>query len=271
MREELVSRQYPTASVFNWRTPLYLEALAHARLVARVVALFLAFGLVIATGLYLRGRGPFVSILAMALQLGAVMPLVTRDGLAEPLAGALLALSVLAALSGWRASDYACGLAALFVRELAGLYVGLRVLRAIHDRDWPAVRRWSVGLAAYAVYFGWHVVHVVQAMPSHPLAQRSWLQFSGVPFLLSIVRTNGWLMLSPWWVPPIALAALVVGAVQSRRLLMLTVFSYLTLFFAIGHPFNWYWGWLIAPLLPLAWANIKTSRRADPSPSPAHL
>src|SRR5678815_1838583 len=65
MRDELVSRQYPTASVFNWRTPLYLEALAHARLAARGVALFLAFGLVIATGLYLRGRGPVVAILAM--------------------------------------------------------------------------------------------------------------------------------------------------------------------------------------------------------------
>ena len=85
------------------------------------------------------------------LQIGVVMTVVNplRFTYSEPLAGLLIALSVLVALREWRDTSVLLGTAALFVRELAAPYVGIRLLLAVWKRDWRDAAGWSLGLVCY--------------------------------------------------------------------------------------------------------------------------
>jgi hypothetical protein len=102
---------------------------------------------------------------------------------------------------------------------------------------------------------------VHHAMPPHPtLHPYPWLQFGGVPFVLATVRANAWLTALPWWVTSFALVAALVGTRNTAPVLRVTIVVYLTVFALVGHPFNWYWGWVPGMLFPLAWARVEPRR-----------
>ncbi len=88
--------------------------------------------------------------------------------LPEPLTGGLIALSVLVFLQGWRATSVLLGTAALFVRELAGPYVGIRLVWAIGCASGARPSGWALGIGAYGLYFLLHIGQVHQAMPPDP-------------------------------------------------------------------------------------------------------
>ena len=77
----------------------------------------------------------------------------------------------------------------------------------------------------------------------------SWIQWGGLPFVLSTLRWNGWLTMAPAWVAAVALAVLLASLFDDRLSLHLRLpaAAYLALFAVAGHPFNNYWG--VIPLL----------------------
>jgi len=260
MGEELVARGYPTGSVANWRTPLYLELVAHAPLVLRGLLLVMSALVLTGTALSLRPISTKAWVAGLLLQNGVVVALWVSplQVMPEPLAGALIALSVMVVLRGWRGTSVLLGTAALFVRELAVPYVAIRLAWAIWTREWREALGWSVGLGAYGLFLLWHIGQVHQAMPLHPTWHtNSWIQFGGLRFVLATVRSNGWLATLPWWVTPFALVATLLGAWRAPSVVGLSVLAYLTAFAVAGQPFNWYWGWVPGMLLPLTWAHIR--------------
>jgi hypothetical protein len=263
MADELVARGYPTGSVANWRTPLYLEVVAHAPLAMRGLLLLVSLLVIAGTALALRSVSIVALIAGLTLQSGAVIALWfgQLQVKAEPLTGGLIALSVLVSLRGWRATSVLLGTAAMFVRELAVPYMGVRLGWALWTRDWRDAICWLFGIAAYGVFLLWHIGQVHQAMPAHPTWHTmSWIQFGGLRFVLATLRTNDWLHLLPWWMAPVALVAALLGAWKAPPVVRLSVLGYLGAFAMVGQPFNWYWGWVPGMLFPLLWGQITSSQ-----------
>ena len=159
----------------------------------------------------------------------------------ELLAGGLIALSVLVFLRGWSGASVLLGTAALFVRELALPYAGIRLAWALWRRDWREALGWTLGFGVYRALSA--VAHRAghQAMPPHPTWHTmSWIQFGGLRFVLATVRSNGWLAFLPWWDHSVRAgghARSVHGA--PPRSSSLSVVCYLIAFAIAGQPFNW--------------------------------
>ena len=101
---ELQARGYPTRSVFNWRTPLHTELIAHLPSLAWARVLLL---------------------LAAACAIGLSAAAMCRDRRNDDgrgWSGAWIAISVGCYALGWRCADASAGLPALFFRELAVPY-----------------------------------------------------------------------------------------------------------------------------------------------------
>ena len=94
----------------------------------------------------------------------------------------------------------------------------------------------------------------MHAQPADLAHLEPWVQWGGLPFILSTLRWNGWLTVAPAWAAAVALIVLVAGMFDGRLSLhlRLTVAAYLALFAVAGHDFNNYWGaipLLTCPLL----------------------
>jgi hypothetical protein len=259
MRDELVARGYPTGSVVNWRTPIYLELVARAPIVLHALLLLVAALVLAGTAMALRTVSTGACIAGLLLQNGVVTALWLSDLLImpEPLAGGLIALSVLVSLRGSSAASVLLGSAALFVRELAVPYVAIRLAWAMWNRQWREAIGWSLGLGVYGLFLLWHIGQVHHVMPPHPTWHAApYIQFGGLRFVLATLRTNLWLHALPWWTTPLALVAALLGAWSAPPVVSLPILGYLAAFGIAGQPFNWYWGWLPGMLLPLSWAHI---------------
>jgi hypothetical protein len=263
MDAELRRWRYPTASVFNWRTPLvYSTTAALGPAGMRAILVLLGFAALMLTIAVVRRHAALPRILALFVQLGAIVAVLVPAAplLTEAWAGVLLAISVCAYLLGARRTAAGVGLLGLFVRELAAPYVALCALLAIQKKRWDEVAIWAAGAVAYAVYFGLHLGQVRALQRPGDLAHPySWLYGGGPAFLLDTLRTNGWVLVSPRWIPaaPALLAILVAACAwpHAAPRLRATVAVYLALFMLVGQPFNYYWGLLTAPLWALATAD----------------
>lgn len=257
---ELRERRYPTASVFNWRPPLLYGAMAAVRPdAARAALTLLAGALLVLTIMAVRNGSTLAGIVALFIQLGAVVALLVPSAplLAEAWAGVLIGLSLCAyRLHAWRAAA-GLGLLALFVRELAAPYVLVSAFFALKEKRRSELVIWAAGAAAYVVYFAWHVFEVrALQQPNDLVHAESWLYWGGPAFLLHTLRTNAWLVVSPAWIPLASgLLALLFAACASPKTavyLRATVIVYTAMFLVIGQPFNFYWGLLTAPMWGLA-------------------
>ena len=249
---ELRTRGYPARSVFNWRQPLVYRMLAFLPF---NTSQFLLIALSLA--LFVEAVRTVKPNVVGVLMVGGLVLLMALDDIryfTESWAGACIGLSVLAYARGRAVTGAVCGLLALFVRELAAPYCILATLLAVRDRRWPEVRVWAVGAALYGVYYALHSWQAFQHMqPGDFTHVNSWLYWGGLPFLLKTWQWNGLLALAPSWVLALAVVAMVVAwwAPQMPLHLQISVLVYSALFFAVGQPFNSYWGLLTAPIMAL--------------------
>ena len=262
---ELVARGYPTRSLFNWRTPLpvWLVAKLPEPLVAN--ALLVATGLVrVVMGFALLADegGLGQGMLGVLLLSGALLPSFLGEPvlLSELWSGVLVALSAVCFGRERRRAAIAVGLAALFVRELAAPYVLVCIALAAYERRYRELAAWAVGLAAYAVFYGFHILEVLPRIGAEATAHEGgWMRLGGAGFLISTAQMNAYLLLLPQWVTGIYLACALLGAATwntaAGRLIGLTVAVYAIAFSIVGNDFNQYWGCQIAPLLCLAAAR----------------
>jgi hypothetical protein len=270
------NRDYPTASPFNWRTPLLHGWLlgklpinwVHALLIAGAVAtMLMAYGIVLGQGnrvmalaSFVLLAGAFMSVLSGSCYLPGTDRLFFYT---EMWSGMLIGLSVCAYGHDWWRMGVVTGLLALFFRELALPYCVLCVALA-----WRAQRRgemlmWLGGLTLYGLYLAMHAREVaVRAADSDVAAGADWVQFGGMSFLLVTGQMNGFLATLPLWVTavylPLALLGLAgwLGPVGLR--IGLAAGLYVAAFMVVGKPFNQYWGLVYAPLtiFGLVWCPL---------------
>ena len=258
--EELRNRRFPTASIFNWRTPALYQFIALSPLTARIVLGALAVVVLFATVKLLSPQPVTVVILGAILQSGALG--MAADSTAwmfpEVWASVFIGLSTLAYASRHWTAGAILALTALFIRELAAPYVALCTVLALRGRRKPEVGTLMAGGVLYALYYGYHVSNVLAHQRPGDIAHAaSWIQWGGVEFILATLRTSNLLNDMPVPVLACALTLLAAGTLHEQLSLHLrgTVVVYMLLFAVVGQPFNWYWGWVPGLVVPTVMAH----------------
>jgi hypothetical protein len=259
LAQELPARGYAVRPVFNWRLPTLTHLNAALPSIAWSRGLLMLFGLIsIALWVIAIGRhGPTAAIVSAVVLLLSAAPL-TVDGAPlfhEVWAGVLVSASLALWAMGRVTSSVLLGAAALFIRELAIVYVGVMCVLAIVERRLDEAKRWSLATAAFAAFWLWHAWQAWQAMPVSGLTN-SWTSFGGWPFVLVAAQSHALLMALPsWvaaWVVPIASAGAFYWTGGTGRRLALVLCAFYCAFATAGRPDNWYWGLMFTPLLTVA-------------------
>jgi hypothetical protein len=250
--DELRKHNYPTSPLVNWRTPLHYKTVA-ALSVERAGILLFTLGLVaVVTGALAYSRGsPAKALIAGLFLLGAVAPsLFAQPGsvaFPESWAGVLIALSLNAYVAERWLLGAGLGVLAVFIRELSApfaLVCGLLAFRA-RRRDESIV--WVTGGLAYGIYYAVHAAAASAAIEPGDLARaHSYLRWLGLPFVFMTLHLYGWLMPLPAFLTPLAAAFGLAGGWAPSAPVQLTVALplYFGLFCMVGHPFDFYWGYL---------------------------
>ena len=287
--QELRSRGFPTRSAFNWRPPTY------AWFLGRVTGSWwgsriLAAGTVLTAAVWARqlaaDQGAVPATLGgLALAGSAAWTLNGRAYLmTEFWAAMLIGASVCAYRGGRVWLGVVAGLLAVFYRELSLPYavvcLGISVRQG---RRWESAA-WVVGLTAFAVFLGHHAAEVRSRVTADDLGlANGWVRFGGLGFLVATARTNVLLQTLPDWCAGVYLALAVVGLAGGRGesgwRSGLSAGLFLAAFSVVGNPFNFYWGFLTAPLLAagtagapsIVWTLLTSAfpgRSPVPAPSP---
>ena len=258
MGSELRQRGYPTASVFNWRTPFPIVAVArHPRATAIV---FYAIGALtlIGTVILMPREPPEVLLVALLAQVGVTVSLLKEPRyalMAEAWAGFLITLSVVAYGRARPLTGAVLGSLALVARELAAPYCAACGLMALRARRWREAALWCAGGILYLAYLALHVWNVSAQLGAHEVPHRQgWIQFGGLPFLLRIISFIGWYDALPVWgraVGCVVLAACLWNPAAPKHL-RAAVVAFAAFFAVVGQPFNQYWGLVTAPAFAVA-------------------
>jgi hypothetical protein len=243
---------YATREPFNWRTPLLWSSLARMPDSVGRLTLFALGLLVFWRTLAMTARRPLWLAGSNLMQAGALVMLVAPGIvlLGEAWAGMLIGLSV-CMYAAWRPRwAVLLGLAALFVRELAAPYCVACAIAAVVNRRWRETGAWLAGACVYGVYYVWHLTNVwAHRLPTDLSHASSWVEFGGIPSLLTMARWHAWLLPSPPWATAFALTIVVAGVCAPRTPapIRLTGAIYVAFFLLAGKAFNGYWGLVAWP------------------------
>ncbi len=268
--DELHRRGYPTSSPFNFRLPALVWFLALMPRPGAAVLVLIGLGILTALcwGAYLvrerRSRRWW-----LALPLAATMlPVWTNPNavhLNDLWTGQLIALSLAARVCGRLPLALVSAALATLVRELAWPYVlamGTVAWLLGHRREtWAWLAVMGVGLAVFALQ-----VAATRGLGPPDALQSGWVAVGGWCFALRTARMNPVLMLLPTWLHAVLVSACLAGvwlwrSTAGRRVAVILTL-YVVCFLVVGRPDNFYWGLLIAPILPLGavgWAPMSRS------------
>lgn len=258
--EELAAQGYPTASVFNWRTPLpmWLIGKLPDPLLGRLLLIAAGVAMLLMAFEAAAREQPNVYRLAMPLTVLLTMPLLPCfQGnvfvLTEVWAGIMIALSLCAYGVNLRFLGATMALAALFLRELALPYCVLGLALALWQRRPKESTVFIVGLIGWAVFYGLHCWKVQQLISATAEAHRhGWVRFGGLTFVIAVTQMNACLVLLPMWITVVFFALAMIGFAGWQtawgQRIGLTACMYVVAFSIVGQEFNRYWGLMIAPL-----------------------
>ena len=262
MGDELRLEGYPSASVFNWRTPaLYVVMAAMPRWLPPLLIAALSVVLLALLLIHLARHGsPEGTLIGLALSATAVGTLADHQGrwMTEGWCGVLIGLSLAAYLWGRWVPAALLGLAALFLRELAAPYCVACFLVALRAQRRRELSVWVGGLVIFAVYYAMHVSQVwAEVRPDDLAHSRSWVQFGGLSFWLATIKTNVAFFAAPRWMLAVA-SVLLVSALWDPALpshVRASLVAYSVFFAVAGQRFNDYWGFVSAFVYALALAH----------------
>jgi hypothetical protein len=273
MTAEIEALGYPFAgSAFNWRLPTLswfesaLPAGANPVVLTSLGAITIGLWF---TFFLRRGLG---AALGAGVLLLAMLPLWMHDGtsrLHDLWAGQLIAASLGSWALGFRGASVAFGAIALGIRELALAYVLVMAALAVYERRRREAAAWGLVVVAFGIGLALHVVAASREITADAVAP-NWLALGGWCFVLSAARTYILVFSTPTWLNALLVPAAVAGLTQwtgpAGRRVGATVAAYLVAFMVGGLPVNWYWGFLIAPILPL---GLLGWRAPNATPEPA--
>lgn len=249
---------YPTTPVFNWRTPAHFMLVATLSVpTAALLLQFLAFAALLLTAYALGRESVPVLILGVLAQMGALATAFRPAAVSMPevWAGVTIALSIAAYCKRWWMGGAALGIASVFLRELAAPYCVACAAVAIGRRRSRETALWVAGGLGYLAYFAIHVTRVwAHQLPGDIVQIEPWLRWNGLVFTVSTVGMNGWLGPAPFPIRVLFIVLGLAGTVSSRipRHVSLPLLAYFLVFAFAGQPFNYYWGFVTAPIWALA-------------------
>jgi len=264
LAEELPNRGYAIRPVFNWRLPTltWLNTIPPTRMWGRTLLALLGCAAMILWLLAIRSSVPRALAVSIPVLLFAILPVAFLGASVvfyEVWAGLFIAASLACSgLDRWRAS-VALGAAAVLIRELALPYLLIMAAMAWWESKRREALTWAITVVVFVIFWAWHVSHVLKVMPPKGLAN-AWMVAGGWGFVLQASLSSVFFVLvpEPWdrWAVAAAIPLLWAGSwywsdTLGRRVALILT-GYFALFMVAGRPDNWYWGFVIAPLIPLA-------------------
>ncbi len=170
-------------------------------------------------------------------------------------AALLVALSLGLRTDGRFALAALAGLSAALIREHAILYPLVMLAFAARERRAGEAAAWIAVLLAAAGFLAWHAQQVAALTTLDDRASPGWAGTGGWEAAVMMVQLTGPLRLMPDWVAALVVPLALIGwsgwpsANGARGAAFL--FLYLLLLAAMARADNFYWAFLIAPLLPI--------------------
>jgi hypothetical protein len=183
----------------------------------------------------------------------------------ESWAALLIALSLACRSSRHWAASVAFGLAAALFRELALPYLCVMALLALRDRNGAECIAWTGAILIFFAAFAAHAAALSAHLQSGDPVSPGWASAGGWAFILGLVERCTLFALLPLPVIAIAIPLALLGwaglgnGSGDRAGLLLIL--YLIAFAFIGRPDNFYWGIMLAPLLPIGLAFAPAALR----------
>jgi hypothetical protein len=255
MGQELHRRGYPTTPPMTWRLPTLsvFQALWPGAIWRSAVLVLLA--LVTAVLWFRRvSRWSLDHALPVLIGLGGMVPAFANPIAAvmhDPWAGLLIALSLVLRANGHTWASLGVAGMAVAVRELALPFVIVMAAVAAFERRRGEAAAWVLLTVTCALGLWLHYSHVSTLVAADAL-KTEWVAGGGWAFVQRAARAHPLLLIVPEWVTSLVLPWVLIGYwwLPERRVVA-TVAAYVSLFLVAGRPDNWYWGLLVAPLLPL--------------------
>jgi hypothetical protein len=200
--------------------------------------------------------GPRV-MLGMLLLVGGAATLTLPDLLSwhEGWAALLIALSLALRSEKRFAASVVFGLLAVLIREIAIVYPLAMLGAALIERRWREVSAWAALVIAFGLFMAWHAGNVAAVVRPDDVPSPGWAAAGGWRFVVTMLWLTGPWRVLPFWIASIGVPVALLGwsgwrcATGFRASLMLA--GYVAAFALFGRTNNFYWGFLIAPLLPL--------------------
>lgn len=250
---------YPTRPAMTVREPTlawFIDAVGGPA-AARVILLGLAILASAVTVVRLRSVASTFAAWAVAGTLATLslllMGWMDLVRLHEVWAGVLIAVSVgLRTRRRWSLSVVA-GLAAALVRELAVPYLFVMLVLAWRDRRRREAIAWGAAISAWMVFYGVHVLRVVDLVPAGNTASPGWLAVEGWPLFVEMIRSRSVLVLMPFWISAVLVPVALLGWWSHRSSyatrVAWTLSGYAMAFMIVGRADTTYWGFLLAALV----------------------
>ncbi len=197
----------------------------------------------------------------------------------ESWAALLIALALSARCDGRYRLALGAGLAAVLIREHALLLPLVMAALALKERRVGETIAWGAIILLFGLYLGWHAGEVARVTSEADPASPGWGAAHGWAGAVTMVHLTGPLRTLPYWTAamlvPVALLGWAGWRNQAGQRAAALLGAYLLLFALAGRLDNFYWGFLVAPLVPLgllfapaALADLVRSARG-PEPRPA--
>lgn len=157
------------------------------------------------------------------------------------------------------------GLIAALIRELAFPFLAVMAFLAWTDGRRSEAAAWSAAMLCAIGALAWHAAMVASVVRPGDGISPGWLVLGGWRFDLTLARQSALLVFLPPRAAAILLPLAMLGWAgwRSGYALRVTLMlgAWLTAFLFVGRPDNGYWGFLLAPLLPIGLALAPAALR----------
>jgi hypothetical protein len=177
-------------------------------------------------------------------------------------AGMLIALSLAWHRPGRYAASIAAALLAVCIRELAAPFLIVMIFAALTERRWREGLAWTAAFAAGAMFLTVHWLRIAALPDTANLVSPGWFCALGWPWAVHVFSMTGLLVFLPAAIGTALVPVALVGWMTVDRALAvrasLWMVGMMCVFMVFGRGENYYWGALVAPLLPIGLAFAPT-------------
>lgn len=199
-------------------------------------------------------------IAAMTLAVLSIVILTAPDlaMLHDIWAGMLVALALALRRPGEWGFSLVVALTAALLRELALPLLVVMGFSAVLERRWVEAGAWAAAFVVALTLLSLHWAHVAAITNVHDQVSAGWLRAMGWPWAVRVFSMTNLLQLLPAAIGSALVPFAILGWLTVERGLALRVglwiIGMMCVFMVFGRDQNYYWGALVAPILPIGLA-----------------